>query len=465
LPARLAPAHDAAMIEAAPVTEQGIIARIERLPYSRWHVTVTVALGIAIFFDSFDSLALAYVLPVIVPAWHIAPAKIGGLISIANLGQAVGAFVFGWVAERWGRVPAARMTIALYAVMSFACAFTTSYDQLFWCRFVEGIGLGGEIPVASTYISEILRAERRGGTFLAYQMIFPVGLFSSGLAGAFIVPRLGWQWMFILGAVPALLALALRQLCPESPRWLASKGRLGEADRVMSGIERIVSAGGARALPPVPELPPALPRGRTRWRELFEGRYRARTLLVWVLWASCYVISYGMSGWVPTLYREVYHLPLQQSLLYAAASPGATIIGSFLCALLIDRIGRRIWFMGAFFLAAAGLVELWAGGATTAFGMLLGYSFTTMWLGSVNMSIFLYTAEIYPTRMRALGVAWSSFWLRIAATVGPLVVGFVLPRYGIGGVFLVFSLCAVTGCVASLFAVETRRRVLEEVSP
>ena len=148
---------------ALPVTEQTIAARLERLPYSRWHITVTAFLGVAIFFNSFDSLALAYVLPVIVPAWHIAPAKIGGLISIANLGQAVGAFVFGWLAERIGRVPAARMTIALYAVMGFACAFTTSYDQLFWCRFVEGIGLGGEIPVASTYISEILRAERRGG--------------------------------------------------------------------------------------------------------------------------------------------------------------------------------------------------------------------------------------------------------------------------------------------------------------
>ena len=97
--------------------------------------------------------------------------------------------------------------------------------------------------------------------------------------------------------------------------------------------------------------------------------------------------------------------------------------------------------------------------------MLLGFGFCAMWLGSMNMSIFLYTAEIYPTRMRALGVSWASFWLRMAATVGPLIVGFALPRYGIGGVFLVFSIFAIIGCIAATYMIETRRRVLEEVSP
>jgi MFS transporter, putative metabolite:H+ symporter len=97
--------------------------------------------------------------------------------------------------------------------------------------------------------------------------------------------------------------------------------------------------------------------------------------------------------------------------------------------------------------------------------MLLGYGFCSMWLGSINMAIFLYTAEIYPTRMRALGVSFSSFWLRIAATIGPVMVGFVLPRYGIGGIFAMFAVFAVIGCIAAFAMVETRRRVLEEVSP
>jgi MFS transporter, putative metabolite:H+ symporter len=452
------------MPDALPLNEQTIAARIERLPYSSWHIQITVILGIAIFFDSFDSLTIAYVLPAITQEWHIPPQNIGGLISVANFGQALGALTFGWIAERIGRVPTVRIAIGLFAVMSLACAFTHSYDQLFVCRFFEGIGLGGEIPVASTYISEILRADRRGGRFLTYQIIFPVGLLMSGVVGASVVPRFGWQWMFIIGALPAIVALIMQRYCPESPRWLASKGRLGEADAIVTGIERIVSRGGAVPLP-APELTHKPLGNETRWQELFEGRYRSRTLLVWVLWASCYIIAYGLQGWIPTLYREVYHLPLQQALNYSIFAPVGSLVGSLICAFMIDRTGRRYWFSAAFFLTAAGLIWLWAFGASTALGMLLGFMFCSAWLGSMNMTIFLYTAEIYPTRMRALGVSWGSFWLRAAATVGPLIVGFALPRYGISGVFLTFSIFAIIGCIAATFMIETRRRVLEEVSP
>lgn len=448
-----------------PVTEQTIAARLERLPYSRWHITVSAFLGVAIFFDSFDALSIAYVLPVISREWHIPPQSIGGLISISNVGQALGALFFGTLAERIGRIPTARLTIALIAVMSLACAFTTNYQELFWCRFVEGIGLGGEIPVASAYISEILRAERRGGSFLSYQMIFPVGLLGAGIAGAAVVPTLGWQWMFIIGAAPAFIALALRRACPESPRWLASRGRLVEADAIVSRIERIVSRDGAVALPPPRPLAAPAVAAKTRWQELFQHSYRKRTLLVWVLWASIYLISQGLQSWVPTVYREVYHLTLQQSLNYSIAAPVGTVAGSILCALLIDRVGRRVWFVAAFLLMTLGLVELWTVGAETAMGMLLGYGFVSLWTGSLSMSIFLYTAEIYPTRMRALGVSWATFWLRLAATAGPLMVGFILPRWGVGGVFLVFAIVALIGFTAALFMIETRRRILEEVSP
>lgn len=453
------------MQQPMPVTTQTIAARLERLPNSRWHVTVTIILGVAIFFDSFDSLAIAYVLPVLVRAWHIAPGRIGWLISIANLGQAIGALTFGIAAERFGRVPVVRIAIALFGLMSLACAFTHSFDQLFVCRFFQGIGLGGEIPVASTYISEILRADRRGGRFLAYQLVFPVGLLGAAIAGATLVPRLGWQAMFLFGAVPAFVAVFLQRFCPESPRWLAAKGRLHEADEVVSDVERMVSRDGAKPLPPVPDLAVAPLSDKTRWRELFEGRYLARTLLVWIVWATSYMISYGLQGWIPTFYREIYHLPLQKALNFSIGSPVGSLIGSILCALMIDRVGRRPWFTGAFFLATAGLLWLWAFGAATVYGMLIGYGFLSMCLGSMNMSLFLYTAEIYPTRMRALGVSWASFWLRLSATIGPLLVGLVLPPFGIAGVFLAFSTFAVIGCIAATCMIETRRRVLEEVSP
>ena len=447
------------------VNEQTIAARIERLPFSGWHVTVTVILGVAIFFDSFDSLAIAYVMPVLIRDWHIQPQSIGGLISIANVGQALGALFFGWLAERIGRVPTARITIALYGLMSLACAFAHNYDQLFWYRFVEGIGLGGEIPVASAYISEILRAEKRGGSFILYQIIFPLGFTACAFAGAVIVPRFGWQWMFIIGVIPAVLAVFLQGFCPESPRWLASRGRLKEADEVMTKIERIVSHDGARPLPPPPPIQATPSGGVSRWQELFEGRYLTRTLVVWVLWACAYIISYGVQTWLPSLYREVYHLPLQTALNYSTITNIAGLVGPMIAATIIDRAGRRIWFIAAFFLSAVSLGGLWWNGAASPEAVLWAYSFCFIWISSMNLLLFLYTAEIYPTRMRALGVSWASFWLRIGAAVGPLVVGYSLPRFGISGVFLVFGIIAAVGFCASFLMVETRKRELEEVSP
>jgi putative MFS transporter len=150
---------------------------------------------------------------------------------------------------------------------------------------------------------------------------------------------------------------------------------------------------------------------------------------------------------------------------YAVAAPVGTAIGALLCALLIDRTGRRLWFIGAYTLLVCGLLQLWLVGSATAFGMMLGYAFCTLWTGSVSMSIFLYTAEIYPTRVRAMGISWATFWLRLAATIGPILVGFVLPAYGIGGVFFLFSIITCIGLLAAVFMTETTKRVLEEVSP
>ena len=179
------------MADASPLNEQSIAARIERLPYSRWHVTVTVVLGVAIFFDSFDSLAIAYVLPALVRDWHIAPGSIGALIGIANLGQALGALTCGWLAERIGRVTTARIAIALFAVMSFACAFTQNYEQLFVCRFLQGIGLGGEIPIMASYIGEFAASKRRGAFALGYQFCSRSGCCSPAWLACLLFRPLG----------------------------------------------------------------------------------------------------------------------------------------------------------------------------------------------------------------------------------------------------------------------------------
>src|SRR5436190_6827182 len=215
-----------------------IVARLERLPTSWWQVKARIIVGVATFFDAFDALAIASILPVIVPLWKLTPPQIGMMISAGFVGQLIGALLFGWIAERFGRMPAMIWSIATFAVMSLVCAFAWDYQSLLIFRVLQGIGLGGEVPVAAVYISELTRAQHRGRFVLLYELVFPVGLVGASLLGLWIVPNLGWQWMFYLGVIPAVLALVLRVLLPESPRWLATQGRAAEADQGLAVIER-----------------------------------------------------------------------------------------------------------------------------------------------------------------------------------------------------------------------------------
>ena len=148
-----------------------------------------------------------------------------------------GAIGFGWLAERIGRLPTLLITIVLFVSMDIACLFARSGTAMMVFRFLHGVGTGGEVPVASAYINEFISAKKRGRFFLLYELIFPIGLMFAGIAGYFLVPHFGWKALFIVGLIPAILMIPLRILMPESPRWLASKGRIEKADKVVSMLE------------------------------------------------------------------------------------------------------------------------------------------------------------------------------------------------------------------------------------
>src|SRR6266851_7236959 len=226
-----------------------IVARLERLPTSWWQVKARIIVGVATFFDAFDALAIASVLPVIAPAWKLTPPQIGLMISAGFAGQLVGALLFGWIAERYGRMTAMIWSIALFSVMSLVCALAWDYNSLLVFRIVQGIGLGGEVPVAAVFISELARAQGRGRFVLLYELVFPIGLVMAALVGLWVVPHLGWQYMFVIGALPAFLALVLRRLLPESPRWLALHGRNAEAETAMALIEAETQTATGKPLP------------------------------------------------------------------------------------------------------------------------------------------------------------------------------------------------------------------------
>lgn len=442
-----------------------IVARLERMPFSSWHVRARLVVGAATLFDAVDALAIAYVLPVLVSAWRLSPQQVGILISVGYAGQLAGAIFFGWLAERAGRLKTLVYTVAIFSVMSLLCAVSWDYSSLLTFRTIQGVGLGGEVPVAAAYMNELLRAKGRGRFFLMYEQVYSAGRVVAALLGVWIVPRFGWRYMFLLGGAAALLVLILRRSLLESPRWLASQGRLNEAERVVAEIESHISQAGTLLAPAAPSGLRA-EKSATDWRELFRGIYRFRTLTIWVIWFAAFLILNGLGTWVPTLYRTVFRLSVQSALSYGLFSSLGGFAGCIVVALLIEWTGRRLWFTLAFLLGGLACVALWCLGASSATVVLIFTSAAAFFVNSVAVVVFLYTPEIYPTRIRALATSVASAWLRVASIVGPILIGFTIGRYPLAIVFLEFGVVALIGAlVAGLFTLETKDRILEEISP
>jgi len=455
------------VVTSSGVTEEQITARIERLPMSRWYLRVISTVASAHFFDAFDSLTIASVLPVLVGLWHIAPGEIGTLISAGYIGQLVGALALGWLAERYGRLKVLQYSLVLIAVFAGACALAWNYASFFWFRTLQGLGLGGEVPVAATYMNEFTKADYRGRLIMALQTTFGVGVAVTSILAAWLVPTFGWQSMFVVGMVPVLLAIGLRWLVPESPRWLAAHGRIDEADVALKRLELEASRNGTRPLPPLPDHIPPVSRETAAWGDLFKGLYLKRTVVAWIMAFCTSFVGYGLVLWLPTIARTIYHFPLAQALRYGAIMNVVGLAGPIVCLLVIDFVGRRACFFVAFFGGAVAMAVLWwLGEARTADQVLalgtVGYFF----IGCLLTGLYVYIPETYPTRMRALGTGTASSWLRIASIVGPAMVGFTLQNSGIGAVFLMFAVVALVGAATVLFMmIETRGQILEEVSP
>jgi MFS transporter, putative metabolite:H+ symporter len=307
------------------------------------------------------------------------------------------------------------------------------------------------------------RAHGRGRYFLLYEMIFSVGLMAAGQIGTWLVPVLGWKIMFLIGGLPGLIICVLLTRLPESPRWLISRGRLAEADAVIRQAEASAQRPWIPEAAPAPPITSSEPE-QSRWRELLSPVFRRRSLIVWSLWSCAFLITNSLNNWAPTLYNTVYGMGLREALRAASLNNIAQVMVLLVCAVTIDQIGRRNWTVGAF---AAGGVLLCALGLVGAAKASLVVALVTVsygLIGSANAVLYLYTPEIYPTRVRAIGVGVATFWLRAASAAGPILVGLILAKGTMEVVFLAFAGISVLGVLASLQMIETRGRKLEEIT-
>ncbi|QNB14923.1 MFS transporter [Paraburkholderia tropica] len=454
--ARVAGRHEAALISA----------RIERLPFTRWHTRVLGMIGLVHMTDAFDALTIAFVMPVLMGLWHLTPTEAGLLVSSGYVGQTIGALLFSAAAERFGRLRVLRWLLVLLALGSVASAYAPGYAVFIALRLFQGIGLGGESPVSATYMNEVCPARIRGRVIFVLQSTFALGNLVAAIAALWLIPAYGWQIMFLVGGLPIVLAAILPRVAPESPRWLAINGRADAARRIVDEMERTAPAARLADASTPEVVAHGTQEQKESFRALFARGFARRTLVVWLMAGCGSLTTYGILVWLPSLYRTVYHLPLEVALRYGMVSMIATLLGTFIGTFAIDWLGRRKTFAIAFLGAALPMCWLALSGTRVPAGQVLVLaSMSVAMIAIVQCGIYVYAPEVYPTRIRATGAGAASAITRIASVIGPLVIGTLLTYLRVEAVFGYFALVSLLGAIViGAFAIETRGRKLDEIA-
>lgn len=434
------------------------IARLESPSSDGWRHRVRLVVGMATFLDSFDIFSIAFVMPVMAPLWHLSPVQVGMVFSIGFLGQMIGSVVFGFFSERYGRIRALSVAVFIFAVATLLSALVQSAAQFEALRFIQGLGLGGHVPIAATYITEISRQAGRGRFVLLYESIFAVGNVLAAVICRIFLSAFGWQSIFWLSGVAGVLLLPFVVRLPESPRWLCARGQARYALDLVRGLE----TGKPQGPGPLPVSVHGGTAGRRRV-SLFLPRDSLRLLLLTVpLWFALGFLNYGLATWLPIIYTRQFRLPVSDALDYSIIRSVIIFIGTIACSLAIDAIGRRKIVMGGFLCAALPLVALaLMGSAMTAGWVFFMTLITSFFVAVLMLAVYLYTPELCPAQARGAFTGFNAAVLRFASMIAPGAVGLGMSHGSIAGVFMLFAAVGlmVSG-ISFVMARETRHLVM-----
>jgi len=438
-------------------TPQQITASLDRSGFTRAHLWLYLLVVLGHTFDGFDINMMGLVLPGIGAEFRVPPVAIGYLASSVFTGMLVGSIAIGMLADRIGRKRALIFSVGFYGVTSLAAAFAWNYNSLVIIRIIEGFGLGAEVPLVFTYLSEFMPRRRRG-VLLASSVFFWQGAsFLAALAAVVVVPAFGWRGMFVLGVVPSLVLVVLFCRLPESVRFLLARGRVDEAERIARRFSTVDPAQLS-----VAELPP--PDAEARLRDLLRFGYLRATLSIWIMQFCGGAVFAGLAVWLPSILLRM-GFPVVRSFLFTAAITGAGALGNIGAGLLLDRIGRR-FTLALFFLLGGVLMLAWGFAESAPAVVAIGACTAFFGAGGAGGPLFTYTSEVYPTRFRGAGTGWAAGWQRIGGIVAPIVLGALLA--GAGSSYRVFAIMAASLLVGGLAVLalgfETRGKSLEQIS-
>ena len=439
-----------------------IAARIDRLPRSALHRRLLLLVAFPLFFDSVDIFTLPSAAPGLIHAWGIGITQVASLISISFFGMFLGALGGGALSDVIGR---RRALIGFVTAASLASVLTAAAPDLRWLligRLLTGMALAAGMVTAITYIAEIFPAKSRGGWQGWAMVIALCAIPLTNWIALLVVPAgpNGWRWIFAWGAV-GLAFLALSPGLLESPRWLARRGRLEDAERILAGMEAVVTAEHGSLPPPQPLAHAGVP--RAPWSAMFGPEYRLRTAVLGAIWMCQTLGFYGFEAWVPTLLVK-HGITLVHSLTYVTLGNLGAPLGALLASQISDRFERKHMIaLASFSIASCGLLYglSFIPALIVVFGFLLGLLIQTF-----ACLLYAYTPEQFPTDMRNGATGFTYSLGRIANVANAFIVAAVFTHFGFLAVFVyIAGAWAATGVLTLAFGPRTTGRRLEVVSP
>jgi MFS family permease len=465
------------------VITSDIPARLDRLPWTRWHWRIVIALGVAWVLDGLEVTIVGSIGSVLERGDTLAltASHIGWAGSLYVGGAVLGALVFGRLADRLGRKRLFMLTLAVYMGATVATAFSTGFTSFAICRFFTGVGIGGEYAAINSAIDELIPARVRGRVSLAINGSFWIGAALGALISLVLLdvrvlgPQLGWRAGFLLGAVLAVAILLVRRHVPESPRWLIAHGRADEAERIVADIERQAQAERGPLAPVTGRVVLArrdTPTLAEVWHVLWQ-RYRARSGVVLALMVSQAFFYNAIFFTYALVLTRFHHVDEAQVGLYIVPFAIGNVLGPLLLGPLFDRLGRRVMIATTYALSGVALALTGWGflaGVLNATTQTLAWSAVFFLASAAASSAYLTVSEVFPLEMRALAI---SIFYAVGTGVGgfaaPALFGALIESGDRANVFAGYLfgavLVVVAAAIAWRWAVNAERKPLEEVAP
>ncbi|UDL96122.1 MFS transporter [Lichenihabitans sp. PAMC28606] len=448
-------------------------ARLDRLPATRAVWQLAVLLGLGFFFELYDLLFTGYVAPGLVKAGLLTATTPGlfGASGVASFvaalftGLFLGTLVCGWLADRFGRRAMFTWSLLAYTTANVIMACQTTAFGLNSWRLIAGLGLGLEMVTIGSYLSELMPKAIRSRAFALCQGIGFVAVPVVAFLSYLLIPTApfgvdGWRWVVLIGASAALPVWWLRIGLPESPRWLAERGRLAEAEAVVTRLETIVEAEYGRPLPPPQRIEPV--QTRRRLRDLWHAPYGRRIVMMAGFNVFQTVGFYGFANWVPTL-LVAQGITVTSSLAYTALIALAAPVGPLIGLTIADRFeNKHVIVAAAIVYIACGLLFAETRNIVTIVPLGIGLTLAS---NVMSYSYHAYQAELFPTTMRARAVGFVYSWSRFSAIFTGFIIAFVLRTAGVPGVFLFISgAMLAAGSLVGLLGPRTRNTALEQIA-